>query len=115
MTGFHKPVIACLLAGLSLVATGAFAYDLLYTGTYRVELADPDDTLNCRQGPGLDHAILLRLPPGTELEATAVIGEQKPWFNTDLGCYVRASSHYLIWYGRGEDPSGLCDWRTEPC
>ncbi|HPQ96821.1 MAG TPA: hypothetical protein PLN94_14655 [Thiolinea sp.] len=107
--------LACLLAGLGSAADTASAYDLLYTGTYRVKLADPHDTLNCRQGPDLDHAILLRLPTGTELAAIAVIGEQKPWFNTDLGCYVRASSHYLIWHGPGEDPSGMCDRRTESC
>jgi len=114
----NKLILSLFFACITLISSTADArkiYNLVYIGKYMVYLMDDDVTLNCRSGPGLDHPIIEQLEIGQVINTIKYIDKKKPWLQTDLNCYVRASSAYLVWDGEGEDPSTMCDWREGPC
>ena len=89
-------------------------YELLYTGSYQVQLRNPDSHLNCRAAAGMEAPVVRRYRHGKVIEALRLV-DTSPWFEVSDGCYVRANSAWLRWVGEGEDPSTMCDPRTEPC
>ena len=117
MKSFSLTIAICLVGFVLDARTSSYGYDLLYPGPYEVTLVDQTDTLNCRHGPSTRSKIQMQLPSGEQIVAKEIEynTQGKPWFYTEHHCYVRASSAYLVWRGLGEDPSTMCDPRTESC
>ena len=107
-------VIVLWLFGWSANAP-ANGHDLLYPGAYQVVIKHPQSWLNCREEPGLQAVVVARYRNGEPLQALSRVDTPEPWFETAQGCFVRASGAWLRWQEVGEDPSTMCDPRTEPC
>lgn len=80
---------------LMVIALPSLAKNLTETGSYQVRLANPANNLNCRTGPGLNFPIRVKLEHGDEFQVLHVTAHRKPWFYTNLRCFVRAHSQFL--------------------
>ncbi len=86
------------LSGFSLVhsAEAGKVRNLTEVDSYRVNLTDPGDTLSCRSGPDTAQDKITEYPNGSIIRAqNVVVTDNKPWFETHDGCYVRAHAAYL--------------------
>ncbi|MGF1603824.1 MAG: hypothetical protein ACFCU8_17730 [Thermosynechococcaceae cyanobacterium] len=108
----HIALSLSVLASMGTLAPVS-AYDINYKGPYEVIAS----RLNCRSGPGLNFRVRTSIQQGKQILAQRVVYDQKqsPWLLTDRNCFVRGDSAYLKYSGPGEDPSTMCDPRTEPC
>jgi hypothetical protein len=75
------------------------AKNLTETGSYKVRLANTSNHLNCRTGPGTHFPVRIRLEHAEPIQVLHVTLHDKPWFYTNLRCFVRASSSFLEWQG----------------
>jgi hypothetical protein len=96
-------------------AGGEAEQSLLYRGLYQVRLSDAQARLHCRTGPHPEARVRLSYPNGSLVDAVERIETGSGWFKTAEGCFIPASGRLLQWRGEGEDPSTMCDPRTEPC
>ena len=87
-------VIFATLA-VTLLPISAQSKNLTETGTYKVRLANTANHLNCRTGPGTHYPIRTHLQHGELIQVLHVTVDSKPWFYTNLRCFVRASSSFL--------------------
>ncbi|MBV35921.1 MAG: hypothetical protein CMP47_10815 [Rickettsiales bacterium] len=94
-----KCLICSFTAICLLFVCSANAKNLSSTGTYKVHLSNPSNHLNCRTGPGINFPIRAHLEHGDFVQVLHVTHHKKPWFYTNLRCFVRASSSYLKWQG----------------
>ncbi|MEH6471904.1 MAG: hypothetical protein V7752_11690 [Halopseudomonas sp.] len=113
--GWRLVIWMTALLAMPLSAGGESPYELLYAGDYQVQLSDPSARLNCRRGPGLAEPVLTQYRQGERVKALRSVEGAQWWLETSEHCFVRASSAYLVWLGQGEDPSTMCDPRSEPC
>ena len=111
MTKAAVIAIATLLG--ASVFSPAKAYDIQYAGSYRVTAAK----INCHTGPGYHHQIKTSYAQGQTVQSSYVAFNQanETWLFTDRNCFVRGASESLNYQGYGEDPSTMCDRRTESC
>ena len=95
---FHCVYLLCAIQLLYPPQASAVEYlDLIEVGSYTVIGPNSTFLLSCRVGPGLGAEVKQTLEVGTLVKAEKVeySKENKPWFYTDYGCYVRANSKYL--------------------
>ena len=92
-TAVLTAIFACSLLTLGFVTVKA--KDLTETGSYKVQLANQYNHLNCRTGPGTGYPVRTRLEHGEAIQVLHVTPHSKPWFYTNLRCFVRASSSFL--------------------
>lgn len=108
---------ATLIAIATLVGTSMVspvqAYDIQYAGSYRVTA----DSLSCHAGPSFSDQIKTSYHQGQTIHSSYVAFNQanETWLFTDQNCFIRGESIHLQYQGYGEDPSTMCDRRTEPC
>jgi len=77
----------------------ADAKELQNTGSYSVRLSDRAHHLNCRTGPGTNFPVRIQLEHGETIQVIHATSHSKPWFYTNLRCFVRANSRFLRWRG----------------
>lgn len=87
-------VIFTILA-LTMLPTSAQSKNLSETGSYKVRLANSANHLNCRTGPGTHFPVRAHLQHGDLIQVLHITPHGKPWFYTNLRCFVRASSSFL--------------------
>jgi len=95
LTSMKYILVITLTILVGLYSQAAPTKNLTDIGSYKVRLANTANHLNCRTGPGTHFPVRARLQQGESIQVLHVTAHSKPWFYTNMRCFVRASSSFL--------------------